>query len=215
MTKSLLGSKIKELRLSRGWSQEMLAIRSGLSRSHISMMELRKYVHPRADVLLKLARAFDIPVDELYWAAGYETGTRTERRVETPEEILERLRLAHPVSVPVYIEFPFHAGEPTEPVQYVYRERAKSIDKNIEGYVVHGNCLEPDIKDGDVIIVDRDGQIDNGNIVACLLHDFGHLYLARLREIAGERYLENNDGRIKLDECQVSAPVIEVIRRLK
>ncbi|MDH5696847.1 MAG: S24 family peptidase, partial [Dehalococcoidia bacterium] len=80
-------------------------------------------------------------------------------------------------------------------------------------YIARGDCLEPEISDGNIIIIDRDGQIEHGDIVACLVKD--ELHLARLKKIAGEIYLENNHGRMKLEECQVVAPVIQVRRDLK
>ena len=39
--------------------------------------------------------------------------------------------------------------------------------------------------------------------------------IARLRKVADELYLENNQGRFKFEESEVAASVIEVIRRLK
>lgn len=209
-----MGIKIKELRALRGWTQNELANRSGVDRGALASIEVGKAKNPTTTNLLKLARAFNIRPEELYHAAGYIKDDRTIRPIkETPEELLERLRLAHPVSVPVYSEFPIHAGEGVEPMDYVPMVRDKAGGRKLEGYLAHGNCLEPDIKDGSIIIVDRDGQIDNGDIVAALVD--GMLYLARLRKIGDELYLENNDGRIKLEECQVAAPVIEIRRRLK
>jgi len=41
------------------------------------------------------------------------------------------------------------------------------------------------------------------------------LHIARLRKIADELWLENNDGRYRFQECQVAAPVIEVIKKAK
>lgn len=56
--------------------------------------------------------------------------------------------------------------------------------KNVEAYIVHGNCLEHRISDGDVITVDRDGVIDNGDIVASLLDDQFHVL--RVGKVANE-----------------------------
>jgi len=209
-----LAQKLKELRLERGWTQQEVANRSGISRQSVSYLEQRDRGRPPADILLKLARAFNIKPEELYRAAGYITEiTDTSPRTETPEEILDRLRLATPVSIPIYIDYPFHAGDPVEPVEFVYRARSKLAKKNIEGYIVHGDCLEPQINNGDIIIVDREGEINNGDIIACLIDS--EIHIARLRKIAGELWLENKDGRRKFEECQVAAPVIESIRRLK
>ena len=146
-------------------------------------------------------------------AAGYIKEASIPYHAETPEEILDRLKLATPISIPIYTDFPFHAGDPVQPVDFVYRTRARNTNRSVEGYLVHGGCLEPQIYSGDIVIVDRQGEINSGDIIACLLD--GELHIGRLRKIADELWLENNDGRRRFEDCQVAAPVIECIRRLK
>lgn len=211
----ILGIKIKEFRSSRDWTQNELARRSGIDRATLASIESGKSKHPTTANLLKLARAFNIRPEELYLVEGYIDTNVLHVLKEKPEDILERLRLAQPQSVPVYSEFPVHAGGLTEPVDYVYRARPMGIaPKNIEGYVIRGHCLvEHGIKDSDIIIVDRDGAIDEGDIVACLT-EWGML-CGQLKNVAGELYLENNRGQYRFRDCQVAAVVIEVIRRLK
>ena len=212
-----LAEKLRELRIQRSWTQLEVSKRSGLDRRYVSYLEQTRHAgRPSADALLKLARTFNVKPDELYEAAGYINGSQgTSIHNETPEEILDRLRLATPVSIPVYPweAFPFHAGDPVEPIEYVYRARPKLTSKNIEAYVVHGNCLEPKINDGDVIIVDRESSIDNGDIVACLVDNEFHVL--RVRKVTGDLWLENNFKKYKFEECQEAATVIECIRRLK
>lgn len=203
------GYHIRKLREVHRLTQAELANRSGLKRSHISRIEKGAYQSCKQDTFGRLARGLSMTTSNL----SQEIYGISIPRQETSEDILERLRLAHPVSVPVYTEFPFHAGEPVEPVDYVYRARTRATRMNIEAYIVRGKCLEPIIQDQDIIVVDREGQIDTGGIVACLFQDT--LHLGCLRKIADDLYLENNEGRIKFQECQVAAPVIEVIRRLK
>lgn len=205
-----LAKYIKELRGNRGWTQAELASKAGLTRSHISRLEEDRDQNPSQRTFEALARALGLSISELTRIVYGETMVK---RQETSEEILERLRLAHPVSIPVYNEFPFHAGEPVEPAEYVYRAPTRRTRTGIEGYIVRGKCLDPKISDGDIIVVDREAAIDNGDIVAALIN--GQLVIGKLRKIADELYIENNEGRIKFDECQVAAPVIEVIRRLK
>lgn len=137
------------------------------------------------------------------------------QRPETPEEILDRLRLATPLSIPVYPWecYPFHAGDMTEPVEYVYIPKRKSASKNVEAYIVHGDCLEPEINDGDIIIVDREGVVENGDIVACLVND--EFRVVRVQKVANELWLEDRYGKYRFDQCRDAAPVIECIRRLK
>lgn len=209
-----LGDKIRQLREARGWSQALLSMKSGVSRSHISLIELRRTSHPRADVLLKLAHAFDIPVEELYEAAGYETGERERRREETPEEILERLKAAQPVSIPVYTDFRIHAGRVhEEPVEYTYWSKPRIAGRNIEAYIVRGRCLEPDIKDGDIVIVDRDLVGEPGDLVLCLIEN--EIVVGRLRVKNAQLFVENNEELVKADEAQNLAVIIESTRRHK
>lgn len=210
-----LGQKIKELRAEKEWTQHELAKHSGIGRGYLAQLETDIVANPSANILLKLARAFNIRPEELYQAAGYVKDARVPYlpRQETHEEILDRLKLATPVSIPVYEEYPFHAGELVEAISYVYRARTTIARRTLEGYIVHGGCLEPTVRDEDVIIVDREASIDSGDIVACLVDN--QLTLGHLRKIANELYLENNEGRIKFEECQLAAPVIEVVRKLK
>jgi len=214
VSRSSLGSKIKELRAERGWTQNELAKRSGVDRGALASIETGKVANPSPQNFLKLARAFNIRPEELYQAAGYVSDAKTAYQYkETPEEILDRLKLATPVSIPVYADFPFQPGSPVEPVEHVYRAPIRGTRMTIEAYIVRGKCLEPEIRDQDIIVVDREAAMDNGDIVAGLID--GEMHLGKLRKVADELYLENNHGRFKFEDCQVAAPVIEVIRRLK
>jgi len=209
-----LGEKIKTLRLSRGWTQEQLGMLSGFSRSFIKSIESGASKRPGADRLAKISKALNIPVEELYQAAGYDIGEKSEKREETPEEILEKLKLAQPVSIPVYTDFKVHAGvEHEQPVEYIYRAKMKKASKNIEAFYVHGHCMEPTISNGDIVITDRDLPREAGDVVLCLVND--ELIVGRLKLKDGEVWLQNNEEVCKIDDCQASAVVIEVIKRLK
>ena len=68
MNKSYIAIKVKELRLKRGMSQEILAEESGLSRRTIQRIELGEN-NPNGDSLKKLADALQVNSDELIdWA---------------------------------------------------------------------------------------------------------------------------------------------------
>lgn len=217
-----LGLKIRELRAERDWTQNELAKRSGIDRGYLASIETDKVANPFVNIFLKLARAFNIRPEELYQAAGYIKDVRSSyQHQETSGEIVQRLTLALPVSIPIYpilptspAGYPFDPSKWIEPIAYIHRDRDKT-KKSLEGYLIYGGkrLLDPIIKDEDIIIVDREGEIDNGNIVICLFEDT--LQLGKIRKIDDELWLENNFGRMKFEECQVPAPVIEIIRRLK
>lgn len=63
-TEFALKNRLKAARLARGWSQEELAERSGLSRSGVSAIEIERLV-PSAAAALALARALECRVEDL------------------------------------------------------------------------------------------------------------------------------------------------------
>jgi len=210
-----IGEEIRRLRKERGWTFNELAKRSHVNSGTLRSIETGKSKNPTTSNLLKIASAFGKRYEELFQAAGYIKDARVayQPRKETPEELLDRFRINLPESVPIYDYFPFHAGNQVEPTGFTPVVRDRSKTRNLEGYIAKGKCLEPEVRDGDIIIIDRNGQIEHGDIVACLVGE--ELHLARLRKISGELYLENNERRIKLEEAQIAAPVIEVRRRFK
>lgn len=203
LTTEAIYKRLDKLMREKRISQSELARMSGVDRSNINQILKGKTI-PKVATVAALAQALGIKASVLMG--------ETEL-IEDAEQILERLRLASPMSVPVVRDFPMPAGEAAEPLDYVYLSRTRASRKALEAYIVRGTCLSPSIEDKDVIIIDRERQIDVGDIVACLYN--GELHLGRLKKIADELYIENSHGRIKLTDCPVAAPVIEVVRRLK
>ena len=60
-----LGRNVAVMRTERGWSQSELARRSGVSQSFISQLELGTRTQAQASVLVALAKALGVTVDEL------------------------------------------------------------------------------------------------------------------------------------------------------
>ena len=58
-------SRVKELRVERGWTQEQLAVAVGVSRQSINSIERDRYV-PSLLLALLLARVFGCSVDEVF-----------------------------------------------------------------------------------------------------------------------------------------------------
>lgn len=211
--KETLGERVRRMREVRGWSQEQLGKRAGLTRGHIATMEHRKAKSTGIPALRRLAEAFGVTVGELSEDAGQLTDEPGVERQETTEDILERLRLAQPASVPVYSRFPADAGMVREaPMEYVYKSR-DFAKPSIEAYRVNSDYLEPEVRSGDVVIVDRDLTPEIGDIVLC--DSAEDLVVGHVRDDGGDRFLENNHLRVNLTECAAAAVVIEVYRRVK
>lgn len=66
-----LASRVRELRLAKGFSQKDLAERVGIERSYIGHIESGKTQLPSREVLAALAKALDTDVQDLLVAAGY------------------------------------------------------------------------------------------------------------------------------------------------
>jgi transcriptional regulator with XRE-family HTH domain len=205
-----IGEVIKQLREERDWTQDQLADHSGVDRNTIASIETGKSKEPTITNMLKLAQAFGKRPEELYFAAGYIT--EAPHKV-SPQELLHRFMISLPEAVPIYAEYPVHAGKTAEPVDYVHMEK-NNVKRNLAGYMVKGTCLLPDVKEGDVVIIDRDAPIASGDIVVCVLD--GEMHLARYKTVGRQHFLENNNGRTFMEkDCQPAALVIEIRRRLK
>lgn len=203
------GAKLAAIRKAKRLSQSVLAEKSGLNRGHIARMETGLIPTVTFDTYKKLAAGLDMPLDAFMEQMGESSPAQ-----DTPEQILERLRLATPISIPIVRDFPMRAGEPYDAQDYVYLPRARAAArKGLEAYIVDGNCLSPDIENKDVVIIDRERTIEQGDIVAVLYQ--GQMHLGKIKKIADETYIENSHGRFKLKDCPIAAPVIQVVRRLK
>lgn len=60
-----LGSRVKKLRDSRGFTQMRLAIEAGLSLSVVSQIEQARIPDPRGSTLVRIAEALGVKVDDL------------------------------------------------------------------------------------------------------------------------------------------------------
>jgi len=206
------GEKLKIIRENKGITPSELARRAGIPRTTLAAYERRSSDRPSAVIMAKLADALGFTIEDFYIEVGY-IKPKSHRRPETPEDILERLKLAQPVSIPVYRDVMIRAGQVHEaPVEYIYRAKGKVAGHNIEAYIVHGHCMEPEINNGDIVVVDRDKQVESGKIILCVSD--GDMYLGRLKKIKDEYWLVNGHGQLKLEESQAAAVVIEVIKRV-
>lgn len=61
----MLSKRLKKLRKEKGWSQQKLAEKTGLSFNAITKIEQGLAKHPTLKTLLKLADAFEVSLDEL------------------------------------------------------------------------------------------------------------------------------------------------------
>jgi len=161
-----LGEYIKSIRHRRGLSQWELARLSGLTRSHLSRLELDDIGDPSAETFLSLARALKIHPNDLYQAAGYiEENTRFRRSLaKTPEEAFEELEKLTLQPVPVLEKIHSKASDV---VQYSQWQLSQGEHNKIVGLLAKGFSLEPEVKEGDIIFINQEQTPASGNVVLC------------------------------------------------
>jgi transcriptional regulator with XRE-family HTH domain len=101
------GQRIKALREKRGFTQEYVANKIGVSESHLSGMEHGRYQSLNDEYRIALAAAFEMTDADFarYIYGGSE-----------PADLPKTNRTEPPNAIPIYTDFPFHAGSPTQPI---------------------------------------------------------------------------------------------------
>lgn len=213
---SQLGRKLKELRREKGWTQYELARQSGVKRGYLASIEAGLVENPSAPVFLKLAGALGVSPDSLYEAAGYVGyGRAVPRPSERLDDIIDQLRAAQPTVIPLYRwdDFPgWKENDPT-PLDYIYRAKNRASGRKMTAYVVRGTHYEPLVGEDDIIVVDREEPLDDGEMVACRIG--GVPTIGTFRTVDGEHYVETADGRTRFEECEEPVEVVEIRRWLE
>jgi transcriptional regulator with XRE-family HTH domain len=188
------GDAIKGLRLEKGVRQTELADAAGVLRSHLAGVESGRIKAPGRPFLEQVAGALGLTIQELANAA---------RQASTEFSGLNQLPVSA-LRVPIIGEA--HAGPEgiLGPIEdYAYWSRSKAADRNIIGIICRGFCLEPEVREGDIIFIDQDLSGDPGDMVLVTVGD----------EI---RLVPWNQGRHGLPaDAVIQGVVVEVSRRLR
>ena len=143
---------LKTLREKKGLSQYKLAEIMGVSQSTIGMWESGKN-KPEYANLKKLADIFNVPLDAL---TGNSATTSPSKGVLIP--VLGSVQ----------------AGIPVEAIQEVldYEEITKDMASQGDHFAlkIKGDSMEPRIKDGDVVIVRKQSDVETGDVAVVLVN---------------------------------------------
>ena len=80
-----IGINIQKIRVEKGYSQELVAEKIGVSRQAISKWE-NDISRPSTDNLIKLSNFFDIPINELTATSDFSKLTNKNRNIIHPSE---------------------------------------------------------------------------------------------------------------------------------
>jgi len=180
-------------------SQRELARRSGKNISTISFTLQGKTwgdKYPPLDDIEAYARALGVPVAQL---RGDET-TAIQHPAPLPiRELLRRIgaQAVVPEDAPFFEDVIAHAGKggsfPDDVMDALpIGKKGKKSPLHVKFSLrVHGDCMEPDIRQGDVVVFDRRVEIRPGRIVVALVN-MEETVIRRIAEDQGYRLLVAN-----------------------
>ncbi len=200
------GQHVKKLREEAKITQQDLAQKSGIKRSHLSNIERGIYSSFKPDNLSRLAYGLGKPVNELLDRIYHQEAQEIQ---ETPEQILERLKVATQQlelrRLPILGKVP--AGEPFDEKQNISgyivipKEELSSSNETLGLFAlrVEGNSLTDDgINDGDLVIVDPKRLLCNGKI-----------YIVRCDTGVRACHVYQEDDKVKLVSSKGENEVVE------
>ncbi len=165
------GEILRDLRESRGYSQQELGEALRLTRQTISNYEKGKRT-PHKEILEEIADFFNVDMDFLYGKTKIENRYR-----ETMKDFsnVERITLSKPTMIPVLGSIP--AGIPIEAVEDIIEHIDIPEDwvKHGDEFFalrVSGDSMHPLFLDGDTVIIKRQSHAETGDICACYVNGY-------------------------------------------
>lgn len=197
----------------RGLSQ--VAVAKGLA---VSQAALSRWLHdvatPDPDSCSKIAQFLHIPVEDVYARAGHPVSTEPPAwRPRSFDDIVLEMMAGRPVAVPVVDQLA-SAGPGQQVMDYVYLEPGYETDGRYVAIRVKGRSMEPELHDGDIVVLDTHASPEVGDTVVATIEDevFVKFYGRK-----GDRVvLIGNDRReIPADDAKIEGVAIQTIRALR
>lgn len=184
-----LAGLIKRLREKQGWTYYRLSKESGLYQCYISRLENGEIKNIRMETAQKLSKAFKVDPVIFLQVMG-----EPEAEISPPIEL---------VSIPILGRV--SAGELELREQMPFGEvgvqkigkASHSTPKTHYAVIVSGNSLEPEIHDGDKILIERNPEFIAGQIYVVKVDD--HVALRKVSQ-EGDKYRLNSNNGHHIDE---------------
>lgn len=198
-----LGRRVQEERARYNWNVSELARRAGLSESYVGRVERGDVASPGIEAVEKITLALGLTTDELTGAAR-RLGPRA-------------VGFGSVVLVPE-CDVTLSAGEAgyaeTGEAVPVPLELARS--RRLLASRVRGTCMEPEIMDGDTVIIDvADRMPRPGDLVAVLLEE-GVLVVKRYERRGGRPVLLDNEGKTyPIEGAQLQGVIVSSLRKYR
>lgn len=198
-----VGKHLKDLRQKRNMSMRQVAKKAGMSSSYLSQIETNQFSGtPSEDMLLRISKALSLSEEEtnkvLDIAALEKTPDRIKQKLESNIQEVSETR-----SIPIFDSVTAGDGgciAYDTPIAYIDIPVLHNGHK-IVGFKVQGNSMEPRLKEGDYVIVQKGTDVNDGDVGVFVYGD---------NELMVKKYKEKNN-RVFLESLNVyEHPPIEV-----
>ena len=149
--------RLRDLRLSRGLTLQQVADYVGLQKAAIYKYEHGLTVNPKRSLIEKLATLFQV-------SPSYLLGINDEE--EKPDSAIKGVRI--PVLGNVAAGIPITAVTDVDDWEEIPEKMANN--GNYFALRIKGQSMEPRIKDGDVVIVKQQEDVDSGDVAIVLVN---------------------------------------------
>src|SRR5690606_2874751 len=154
----MYGKKLRELRKIEGWTQEQVAKKLGVSKQTYSHYENEKR-KPSLDMIKKLAKVYQVNLDSVF---GNNLVLKEE---PVPYNAVFDIPIVGTSAArePILAEQNILGYAPAPPMM-------KLVKKNCFYLQIKGESMNREFPNGSFVLVDRDVQVENGDIAAVLVN---------------------------------------------
>lgn len=198
MIKDYLREKIDE----KGWAVYRLHRISGVSASYINEILKGEIKEVSIGILKKLARAFNEDIELWLEAAGANLSVLNSLKINKNE--LRRIPILSSVQASHFREVV--QAEHDEQTEYIYTD---SKDRDAFAMRVHGDCMEPEFKEGEIVIINPNAQYDHNDFVLAMDRRDFHCTLKQFKNY-GDGNLNLHPWNPKYDDIKIDRN-IEII----
>jgi SOS-response transcriptional repressor LexA len=195
------------------WDQAELSRVSGISTTTISRWLSGTHKPGRLTTIEKLATALRVSIDVVQAAIRGDVDTKPLR---SRAELRAELDANEPIEIPLIKDLVAHMGAGGGFVDdYVYLSPSsrRRSHRHIRAIRASGDCMLPQIADGDVVIFDMEAECRPRDVVVAKAD--GHAVVRRLVEVAGRMVLRadaTGDTHVLTEEDEIYGKVIATQR---
>lgn len=154
-----IGLYLKELRLKNNLTTKQVEVKTGISNSYISLIERNKR-KPSAEILSKLAKAYKVKTEDLLRIMGYLPSIETKKFPQIPIYNITSTKEHFFISENIEGYSSLPPDLETLPTKDLFAIKVK--DKSMIG---------KRIKEGDIIIIRKQNDANNGTVVLISLNN--------------------------------------------